>query len=432
MNWADPRDNFVTGPITPVGLSASDEYVTTHAKSQAILKSFQALGANTVRMGINTSTVSGSWWNSYTAAFDAASDLGMNVILAPWLQNGLTGDTDTFYQMWDVVIDKYRGNSHVYFEIMNEPWGYPASQEADVAAAWLAHYPDVPRGRVLVPGSGASQDLCTVGADSRLSGTLLSIHKYSVFGESHPDATAWANNFKSALCGYGSRAVLTEFGAPMTTGVNYNGPREGNNNVSYLYALTDTVRELQMGSLLWVGVKEANQSQGPGPCAEASCALTSLAGNGANISLDVNNQSALNRVRYGWGEDSTGAILAVGSNKCLDVTGGSRANDAAVGIWSCNGGTNQAWTHTSENQLTVYSGSKCLDAFDNQTNPGTPVKIYDCTGGANQQWVLNPDGTIAGVQSGLCMDVPRGSTADGSTIELWECNGGSNQKWRLG
>jgi hypothetical protein len=30
------------------------------------------------------------------------------------------------------------------------------------------------------------------------------------------------------------RAVVTEFGAPMTTGVNYDGPKDGNNDISYL------------------------------------------------------------------------------------------------------------------------------------------------------------------------------------------------------
>lgn len=90
VNWADPNDNFVTGDITPVGLSTSDSYATTYAKATLILKGFQALGANTVRMGFNRATVSDNWWNSYTAAFDAASDLGMNVVLAPWLQNGVS------------------------------------------------------------------------------------------------------------------------------------------------------------------------------------------------------------------------------------------------------------------------------------------------------------------------------------------------------
>src|SRR5689334_18313650 len=72
VNWADPNDNFVTGNITPVGLSNTDPYATTYAKATSVLKGFEALGANTVRMGFNRATVTGSWWNSYTAAFDAA------------------------------------------------------------------------------------------------------------------------------------------------------------------------------------------------------------------------------------------------------------------------------------------------------------------------------------------------------------------------
>ncbi len=89
VNWADIRDNFVNGPIIPSGLSTSDSYATTYAKATAILKGFQAnLGANTVRFGINAQTVSSSWWNSYIAAFDAASALGMNVMIAPWAPPG--------------------------------------------------------------------------------------------------------------------------------------------------------------------------------------------------------------------------------------------------------------------------------------------------------------------------------------------------------
>jgi hypothetical protein len=434
VNWADPNDNFVTGDITPVGLSTSDNYATTYAKATSILKGFQALGANTVRMGFNRATVSGSWWKSYTAAFDAASDLGMNVVLAPWLQNGVIGDTTTFYQMWDVVINKYLGKSNFYFDIMNEPWGYTNTQEADVAAAWVAHYPSVPRGRIMVPGAWSDQNLCTVGADSRLTGTLLSIHTYTLGGETHPDEAGWVTSFENYLCGYDSRAVLTEFGVPMNTGVNYDGPRDGTNDVSYLYALTDTVRKQGMGSILWAGVKFANQTQGPGPCENASCAITSLQGTGPNYSLSINNQSGLNRLQYGWGDTggtaTTGPIHATGSGKCLDVPGYSQTNGTQTQIWDCNGGTNQTWTSTSAKQLTVYGGAKCLDAAG--TAAGSKVEIWDCNGGTNQQWNLNSNGTITGVQSGLCLDVTGASTANGALAELWNCNGGSNQQWRLG
>ena len=242
VNWADPDDNFITGPNIPVGLSQSDDYATTYTKATAILKGFQALGANTVRFGINAATTSSTWWNSYTAAFDAATALGMNVIICPWLQNGTVGDTTSFYQMWDTVVDKYGGSSNFYFDLMNEPNGMSATDVTNTAATWLARYPSVPRGRFIVPGTGSDSNLCTEGADSRLAGTLLSIHIYSMFGDSHTTEAAWISDFESNLCGYESRALVTEFGVPMNTGVNYDGPRDGTNDLSYLYAVTDTVR----------------------------------------------------------------------------------------------------------------------------------------------------------------------------------------------
>src|SRR3981081_1570555 len=112
VNWADPNDNFITGPNVPVGLSTSDSYATTYTKSTAILKGFQNLGANTVRMGFNAATTSGIWWNSYTAALDAATALGVNVIVAPWLQRGTVSDTTSFYRMWDTMINKYGGHGN--------------------------------------------------------------------------------------------------------------------------------------------------------------------------------------------------------------------------------------------------------------------------------------------------------------------------------
>ena len=222
----------------------------------------------------------------------------MNVVVAPWLQNGTVSDTTSFYNMWDTVINKYNGNSHFYFDIMNEPWAMSATQLTNFATGWLAHYPNVARNRVMVPGLWSDIDLCSVGGDSRLSGTLLSIHMYTLGGETHPTEADWITSFKGRLCGYADRAVLTKFGVPMNTGVNYDGPRDGTNDVSYLYALTDTVRSLGMGSILWTGVKQANQTQGPGPCENASCAITSLNG---NLSLSVTNQSGLDRLQYGWG-----------------------------------------------------------------------------------------------------------------------------------
>ncbi|WP_405884169.1 ricin-type beta-trefoil lectin domain protein [Streptomyces sp. NBC_01136] len=438
VNWADPNDNFITGPNIPVGLSESDDYATVYTKSTAILKGFQSLGANTVRMGFNAATTSGTWWGSYTATLDAATALGMKVIVAPWLQNGKVSDTASFYQMWDTMINKYGSKSNFYFDIMNEPWAYSSTDLTNFEADWLAHYPSLPRDHVIVPGLWGDASLCGVGSDSRLSGTLLSIHTYSMFGVSHSTEADWVKEFTDNLCGYADRAVVTEFGDPMTTGVDYNGPKDGTNNISFLYAITDTARSLGIGTVLWTGVKEANQTQGPGPCDNASCAITSLNGSGTNLSLTVTNQSGLDRLQWGWGTGTNpgggsgtgnGNVLrGAGSNRCLDVPGASTTNGVQTEIWDCNSGTNQQWNLTSAKELRVY-GNKCLDADQWGTSPGTKVVIWDCTGGSNQQWNLNSDGTVTSAQSGLCLDVKDASTANSALVQLWTCNGGTNQKW---
>ncbi|WP_107101353.1 non-reducing end alpha-L-arabinofuranosidase family hydrolase [Streptacidiphilus griseoplanus] len=125
---------------------------------------------------------------------------------------------------------------------------------------------------------------------------------------------------------------------------------------------------------------------------------------------------------------TTGALKAVASGRCLDVSGGSQTDGASLQIYDCWGGTNQQWTLTNSNQLTVY-GNKCLDVPNHATAAGTKVQIWTCSGGANQQWRVNSDGTIVGVESGLCLDVTGSGTANGTAVEIWTCNGGSNQKW---
>jgi len=439
VNWADPNDNFITRPNVPVGLSTSDSYATVNAKATAILKGFQNLGANTVRMGINTWTTSSSWWNSLVGAYDAANTLGMNLIIAPWLQGGKISDTNAFNAMWDVVINKYRNNSNVYFDMMNEPYGYNATDLTNAEAAWVSRYSSVPRSRLILPGLYSDTNLCSVGGDSRLSGTLLSLHIYGMFGDSHSTEAGWVTDLQNNLCGYASRTVITEFGVPMNTGVNYNGPKDGNNDLSYLYAVTDAARSQGIGTVLWVGVKETNQTSGPGPCENASCAITTVNGSGTNLSLSLNNQSGLDRLQYGWGIGTnpgggsggggTSFVLrGNGSGRCLDVTGRATTNGTPVEIWDCNGGTNQQWTSLSNGALQVY-GNKCLDVPGHATAQGTKVEIWDCNGGANQQWTLNSDGTIVGRESGLCLDVANAATTNGTAVDIWTCNGASNQKW---
>lgn len=444
LNWADPRDNFLTDPNVPVGLSTADSYSTTYAKATSVLAGFRNLGANSVRFGTNPQAVASPTFATISAAYDAALDQGMNVIIAPWLaSNGRVSDTTAFWTMWDSLVAKYKSRSNMYFNLFNEPYGYTAQIIGDFGAQFISRYPDVPRSRIIIPGAGTDQFLSGVGSDSRLTGTLLSIHMYSMFGISHSTVAEWETEFRNALAGYAGRAVMTEFGVPSNTGVNYNSAQNGNSNIAYMYALTNVARSLNIGSLLWTGVKQATQTVGPGPCESASCAITSLSGSGTNLTLSVTNQSLLDRLQWGWGTGTNpgsapgttqpagavGVLRSVSSNRCLDVPGQSTANETLLSIWDCNGGANQRWTALSSGAIQVY-GNKCLDVPHQSTTSGTRVQIYDCNGGQNQKWTLRPDGSILGVASGLCLEVKgQGAAPNGTVVQIYTCNGGSNQKW---
>jgi len=157
-----------------------------------------------------------------------------------------------------------------------------------------------------------------------------------------------------------------------------------------------------------------------------------VSGGWPTAAQQVINNSGVSGSTGGGG--SSGALHAVGAGKCLDVPNSTTTGGTQVQIYSCDGQSNQAFTHASNGELTVTDAgvTDCLDANNKGTTNGTKVIIWPCNGGTNQQWTLNSNGTVTGVQSGLCLDVTGASTANGALVELWTCNGGSNQQWTLG
>lgn len=136
--------------------------------------------------------------------------------------------------------------------------------------------------------------------------------------------------------------------------------------------------------------------------------------------------AALRSVPGSIGEPGgAGALVGVGSGRCLDVPNGSTTNGTQPIIWNCSGATNQRWTSSGQ---TLQALGKCLDA-PTDAAPGVKAQLWDCSGGANQQWSLNADGTVRNVQYGLCLDVSGNATANGSPVILWTCTGAANQRW---
>ncbi|MFC6018337.1 glycoside hydrolase family 5 protein [Plantactinospora solaniradicis] len=300
MNWAVLGDNFSTGPLVVQGLSQSDSNATVRAKANALYDDMAAVGVNTVRLPINTHTVGTTWWNNYRGAIDAATARGFKVILAYWEDGAASGGRITnlaaWNTMWSRVTSTYGSNTNVYFEPMNEPHGYSSADWRNVAANWLSyHYSAVP-GRVLIGGTGYSQDLRDVCNDSRFSGTLLSFHHYAFF-YSAMTYDAFRSHIQTRLGNCASRAVVTEYGAPMSTGLNYGDANSTDNFVRHIRAVTQVMRDNQMGGTYW----PALGGKPTGSLGYDHYSMFAFSGSGTNLNLTARNASGRDRVRYGWG-----------------------------------------------------------------------------------------------------------------------------------
>ncbi|WP_460799465.1 ricin-type beta-trefoil lectin domain protein [Microbacterium sp. GXF0217] len=426
VNWADPRDNYADDEVVPSGLSVLDDYTTTYAKSLSIVGEFKReVRANTVRLPINPSSVGTEWWTSYRAAIDASVDKGFKVILSYWeaddAKDGFVDDDAAFQAMWDTVTSEYGANPRVYFEIMNEPFGYSLDEWVSLTSGWLDDHSDVPRKRVIVSGTGYNDHVGGVGAAPELTGTLLSLHFYG-FWASDTTEEAWKANLLPRLGDYAWRTVITEAGSPMTTGLNY-GNHENNVSTAYLGALTEVARDNGMGTVYWPGLRTGD-----------SYSLTEQDADGG---LTVTNTSGLAQLQWGWGllkreqlNDLPPAppgspIRSVAHDVCIDVPGASTTAGTRLGLWNCNGGENQSFDWTDTGALSIY-GSKCVAGVSGIT-AGSAVQILDCSGAEDQRWSVNDDQTISSVAApGLCLSTP----ADSWGLWIAACDPASpTQRW---
>lgn len=292
VNWADERDNFVNGLLQPSGLSSgTDTYATVEATAGAVLSGFQTvLGANGIRIPINEPTVSGSWWNAYKGIIDTAVAKNIRVIVAYWAwHNGKPDSTTAYDAMWQTVVTDYASNDLVFFDIHNEPYGFSTAAWIDFAAAWLALFPDLPKDRVIIAGSGYDQNVAAVAADSRIDGCLLSLHTYTMFNTSTTPA-GWEAIVSSGVGSYSARTIATEWGNAMTTGATYSATGTGTNDQAYMAGVPNELRTLGMGSCYWPGLRIGDP-----------WSITTMNGTGANITLTVTNTSGLDRIHSAWG-----------------------------------------------------------------------------------------------------------------------------------
>lgn len=444
VNWACPGDNFSSTVLLLSGLSATDDYATVTAKANAVLSGIVAnTGANTIRIPINYVTASSSWWNSYSGVIDAATAKGLNVIIGFWEASssgdGKVDDDTQFWAMWKIVLQKYGCNPNVYFEIFNEPHGYSLADWSAVCAKWLSNYPTIPRAHILIDGTGYATDLTGVGADSRFSGCLLSVHNYTFFNSgSITTVSAWEGKLAAAVGAYSSRAVLTEFGDTMNTGIVYNGAVLGSEDIAYIQGMTNEVRNLNMGSVYWPGVRTGD-----------GYAMELLGGSGTSLTLTDVNTYGLSRLQYSWGVGTGGTdqfyagayyrLINVNSGDLLDVNSASTATGANLIQWTQNGGNNQQWTiangTTGYYTLVNRNSSLYLDVNGASTADGAGIVQSASSASNSEQWQVVAVSTgvykVINKNSGLALTVSGASKTAGAGVIQSAYTGGTNQQWTI-
>ncbi|MFJ9448085.1 ricin-type beta-trefoil lectin domain protein [Kitasatospora sp. NPDC101235] len=142
------------------------------------------------------------------------------------------------------------------------------------------------------------------------------------------------------------------------------------------------------------------------------------------------NGSISNFAFYNIGVNPTAASTAIrhaASYNCLDVPG----NDTSQGlaIWPCNNGPAQSLTVNSANG-TVSLRGMCLDISGGSTANGAAVGLWSCVTGAwNQVWLPRADGSLYNPVSNHCLDLPNNDTTPGNRLAAVTCNGTPAQTW---
>lgn len=298
VNWADKRDNFVSEVLVLSGLSLSDTYESASIVAERVIGQFvELLGTNSVRLPINEPTVS-TFWNTYTGVIDVGLKKG-RVVLGYWGPAQPSGpkNMDDWWVMWDNVVNKYGEDPNAYFEIFNEPHMYTKEDLRNLYASWLTRYPNVPRDHIILDGSGMAQNVPDIASDSRFDGCLFAVHEYTFWNMGITTEEGWKNSIKGKVGDYSDRTICTEWGGAMSPGdkagvhyetMDYN-QQPTNYFMAYIRGIPEQLREWKMGSFYWPGLRDGDWYS-----------MTKRSGEGANIKLEIVNQSGVDRMQYSW------------------------------------------------------------------------------------------------------------------------------------
>jgi len=437
INWADPNGNSAPSRVLlPSGLTTSMTSTQAAAVATSIANAVKTSGGTTIRMPISYGTTSDStYWPKYQAAINAIVADGCNVDLCFWIaSNGVLGsgaDTVANWQaMWDTVNAVYRNNTHVYYEPINEPYGYSTTDINNLYAGFITRYAPS-TWKCIFDGTAYASSVVPIGADSRMNNQYLGLHRYFWYNTSSGNWNDSYTNASNATGSYASRTVITELGVETFRTVDFWWQWQQGTapDVSFLTGTCAYVRDNSIGSIAWSGVNDIDTYRW-------YMAYNNL--------VEV-NPGVANMYRYSWGLSAIwpqaipNGIYYVqnrADGNMLDNMGVT-TNGSVVCQWPSSTSPNQQWDITYAGgyyTLTCQTGGLCLDTGGNTANGSSAEQWGNGTYVNNQHWKFVSTGSgyykMVNQASGICVDTG-GLTASGSTMQLWASGSSSNQQWKF-
>lgn len=318
------------GPMFPAGLNSSMTTAQVATETDIVAYDDKSVGINFVRVGVDPYMVS-HYWSLVQAYINELIADGLRVDICCWYQDtsldGIIPNFNTWKSMWQKIDGVYKDNNMVYYEPINEPHGYSSADlRNNIYAPFLSFINKSRQDHIILDGTGYADNVADIGGDSRFTNCKLAVHDYPFWHTSYTTESAWKTQLASEVAGYQDRTIMTEFGAPTTTGLDYQ-ISTNNNNISFLRGMCEQCRAWPMGSVYF-------------PVHQATTKNNKRLFNGPGGGII--NQSSANELQYGWDFFTTAPFWGICDFNVIGQTDYSLFRPSSD-TWKIQSGGGTAW-----------------------------------------------------------------------------------------
>ncbi len=206
--------------------------------ARTIACDYKSIGVNFVRFPINPATVSDvNQWPVTKACINELLAEGLMVDIGCWyIDDDATGYTgtgkipnmNTWSNMWKTVDAVYGSNGNVYYEPINEPYGYTpeSSLASSVYVPFFGYGLAKPKDHLILDcGFTNTAAIWNLAADSSLNGCFLTFHYYaSAKFSGNNTESGWIGTLEDQMRtqANANRTIMTEAGALTANNLNYS------------------------------------------------------------------------------------------------------------------------------------------------------------------------------------------------------------------